>query len=135
MMEPNEEALQRAISTIAQSDPLIKLLQQVSLRKMEPTDTGLRAITVSWLATYQKVVEVGRLSKEDLRRIDPNPRLAVLIERGVLPGDHTAITSLRATFETAFQCAAQGWGVHQDPDLRTSAESLNRCVRRLGSRG
>jgi len=107
MMEPNEEALQRAISTIAQSDPLIKLLQQVSLRKMEPTDAGLRAITVSWLATYQKVVEVGRLSKQDLRRLDPTPRLAVLIERGVLPGDHTAITSLRAAFETAFQRAAQ----------------------------
>jgi len=107
MMEPNEEALHRAISTIAQSDPLIKLLQQVSLGKIEPTDAGLRAITVSWLATYQKVIEVGGLSQQDLRRLDPNPRLAVLIERGVLPGDHGAITSLRASFESAFQRAAE----------------------------
>jgi hypothetical protein len=105
-MESSEQTLQRAISTIAQSDPLIKLLQQVRLGKMAPTDAGLHAITVSWLGTYQKVIEAGGLSPQDLRRLDPMPRLAVLIEQGVLPGDHQAVTSLRTSFETALQHAA-----------------------------
>lgn len=107
MTEPSEQALQRAISTIAQSDPLIKLLKEVKLGRMEPTDAGLRAITVSWLGTYQKVVEGGGLSRQDLLRLDPMPRLAVLIEQGILPGDHQAVTSLRASFETALQRVAQ----------------------------
>jgi len=49
MDEPAEQALQRAISAILQSDPLIKLLQQVRLGRMKPTDAGLRAVTESWM--------------------------------------------------------------------------------------
>lgn len=103
MMEPSEQALQRAITTVAQSDPLIKLLQQVTLGRMQPADAGLRAITVSWLATYQKVIEAGGLTRQGLRRIDPMPRLAVLIDAGVLSKDHQAIISLQASFKTALQ--------------------------------
>lgn len=106
-MESSEQTLQRVIVTIAQSDPLIKLLREVKLGKMEPTDAGLRAITLSWLGTYQKVIEAGGLSRQDLRRLDPMPRLAVLIEHGVLPGDHQAVTTLRASFEAALQRAAE----------------------------
>jgi hypothetical protein len=106
-MEPSEVALQRAISTVAQSDPLIKLLEQVRLGRMQPTDAGLRAITVSWLGTYQKVIETGGLSQHGLRRLDPMPRLAALVEAGVLPNDHQAVTSLRASFETAFKQTAE----------------------------
>lgn len=105
-MGSSEQAFQHAISTIAQSDPLIKLLREVKLGRMKPGDAGLRAITVSWLGTYQKVIESGGLSRQDLRRLDPMPRLAVLIEQGVLPGDHQAVTSLRASFEAALQRAA-----------------------------
>jgi hypothetical protein len=107
MTEPSEQALQRAITAVAQSDPLLKLLKEVKLGRMEPTDAGLRAITVSWLGTYQKVIEAGGLSRQHLLRLDPTPRLAVLIEQGVLPGDHQAVTSLRSSFETALQRAAE----------------------------
>ncbi len=107
MTEPREQDLQRAISTVAQSDPLLKLLKEVKLGRMQPTDAGLRAITVSWMGTYQKVIEAGGLSRQHLRRLDPTPRLAVLIEQGVLPGDHQAVTSLRSSFETALQRAVE----------------------------
>ena len=107
IMDSSEQALQHAITTIAQSDPLIKLLEQVKLGRMQPSDTGLRAITVSWLGTYQKVIESDGLSRQGLRRIDPAPRLTVLIDAGVLPNDHLAVTSLRASFDTAFKQAAE----------------------------
>jgi hypothetical protein len=107
IMYSSEQALQRAITTIAQSDPLIKLLEQVKLGRMQPSDAGLRAITVSWLGTYQKVIESDGLSRQGLRRIDPMPRLTVLIDAGVLPNDHQAVTSLRASFDTAFKQAAE----------------------------
>ncbi|HEY6973004.1 MAG TPA: hypothetical protein VI359_01745 [Nitrospiraceae bacterium] len=107
MMEPGEEALQRAISTVSQSDPLIKLLEQVKLGRMQPADAGLRAITVSWLDTYRKVVETSGLSRQALRRLDPIPRLAVLIDEGVLPHDHQAVTSLQASFKSALHRATE----------------------------
>jgi len=106
-MESGEEALQRAISTVSQSDPLIKLLEQVKLGRMQSADAGLRAITVSWLDTYRKVVEAGGLSREALRRLDPIPRLAVLIDEGVLPHDHQAVTSLQVSYESALQRATE----------------------------
>lgn len=94
-----EQALQQAIQTIGQSDPLIKLLQQVRLGRMKPTDAGLRVVTESWLGTYRQVLQSSSLTKAGLRRIDPQPRLAVLIDSGVLTHDHPAVTTLRATFE------------------------------------
>src|SRR5215813_4686673 len=48
----DEQAMARAIASISHSDPLIKLLQQVRLGRMKPTDAGLRAITESWLGSY-----------------------------------------------------------------------------------
>lgn len=101
MMDAAEEALERAIMTISQSDPLIKLLNQVTVGRMKPTDSSLRAIVESWLNTYQKVVETSGLSGQALRRIDPRPRIAVLVDRGVLPHDHPAVQSLTAKFAQA----------------------------------
>ncbi|MBU6431798.1 MAG: hypothetical protein KGS09_14925 [Nitrospirae bacterium] len=106
-MESGEQILQRAIATISQSDPLTKLLEQVKLGRMKPTDAGLRAITGSWLGTYQKVIESGGLTRQALRRIDPNPRLAVLIEYGVLTDEQQAVTGLRASFEQAIAAAME----------------------------
>lgn len=100
-MDVGEQNLQRAITTISQSDPLVKLLEQVRLGRMKPTDAGLRAVTESWLKTYQKVLESTGFSRQSLRRIDPLPRMAVLIEAGVLSKDHQAVESLQATFEKA----------------------------------
>ncbi len=101
IMDVGEQTLQRAIATISQSDPVVKLLGQVKLGRMKPTDPGLQAITESWLKTYQKVLESTGLSRQALRQIDPMPRVAVLIEAGVLTKDHRTAESLQATFEKA----------------------------------
>ncbi|MEX5215058.1 MAG: hypothetical protein NW703_12930 [Nitrospiraceae bacterium] len=99
MSESSDTLLQRAITTIGQSDPLIKLMQQIQLGRMKPTDPGLRVVTESWLSTYQKVLETSRLPQAAVRRLDPRPRLAVLIGAGVLTADHQAVTALTTTFD------------------------------------
>lgn len=101
MSESGDQALQRAIAVISQSDPIIKLLQQVHLGKMKSSDAGLRAITESWLDTYQKAITSPGLTRSSLRRIDPAPRMAVLIEASVLAKDHQAVTTLNAAFTQA----------------------------------
>jgi len=106
-MDSGEQVLQRAIATISQSDPLTKLLEEVKLGRMKPTDAGLRAITDSWLGTYQKVIESGGLTSQALRRIDPHPRLSVLIECGVLTDGQQAVTALRTSFEQAVAAAEE----------------------------
>jgi hypothetical protein len=106
-MESSDQTLQRAIATISQSDPLIKLLDQVKLGRMKPTDAGLRAVTDSWIGTYQKIIESGGFTRQALRRIDPHPRLAVLIECGVLTGEQQAVTTLRTSFERAVAAATE----------------------------
>lgn len=98
MATPDEQAVQRAILSIAQSDPLIKLLQQVRLGRMKPTDAGLRAVTESWLSTYEKALATDGLTHSDLRRLDPTPRMAVLIDAGVLTDDHQGVVSLKASY-------------------------------------
>lgn len=103
----DEQAIRQAISTISQSDPLIKLLQEVKLGRMRPTDAGLRAITESWIGTYKKVLETAGLDRAGLARLDPSPRLDVLIAAGVLPVDHAGAASLRSTFEKALSGTAQ----------------------------
>jgi hypothetical protein len=99
--DASEQAIRQAVHTLSQSDPLIKLLQEVKLGRMKPTDPGLRAITESWLGTYKKVLEASALDRPALLRLDPSPRLDVLIAAGVLPADHAAVASLRATFQQA----------------------------------
>ena len=106
-MEAGEQNLQRAIATISQSDPLTKLLEQVKLGRMKPTDAGLRAVIDSWLGTYQKVIESGGLSSQALRRIDPRPRVAILIECGVLASEQQAVAALRTSFERAAAAATE----------------------------
>lgn len=106
MSDAQEAALQRAIATISQSDPLIKLLQQVALGKMKPTDAGLRAITDSWLKTYQKVLDAAVLSRPGLARLDPTPRIEVLVQAGVLEASHETVQSLRRSFEQKWTQAA-----------------------------
>jgi len=105
--ESSEQVARQAISTILQSDPLIKLLQEVKLGRMKPTDAGLRAISEAWLGTYKKVLETSGLDRTALARLDPSPRLDVLIDAGILPADHAAVTSLRAVFEKALSGAAE----------------------------
>lgn len=106
-MESGDQALQRAIATISQSDPLTKLLEQVTRGRMKPSDAGLRAVTDSWLDTYRKIIESGGLSRQALRRIDPHPRLAVLIECGVLASEQQSVTALLTSFERAVVTATE----------------------------
>jgi hypothetical protein len=98
MTKPDEQAMQRAIVAISQSDPLIKLLHQVRLGRMKPTDAGLRAVTESWLGIYEKALATDGLSLSDLRRLNPTPRLAVLINAGVLTDDHQGVTALKTSY-------------------------------------
>lgn len=107
MNESSERYLRQAVATVAQSDPLIKLLREVQMGRMRPTDAGLRAITESWLGTYQQVIEKGdALDHEGLRRLDPNPRLDVLVQAGVVTPDHAAVAGLRAAYERALAARA-----------------------------
>ena len=106
-MESGDQALQRAIATISQSDPLTKLLNQVRLGRMKPTDAGLRAVTDSWMGIYQKVIESGGFTRQALRRIDPHPRVAILIEYGVLTGEQQTVTDLRTSFTRAAAAATE----------------------------
>lgn len=107
MNESSERALSQAIATVAQSDPLVKLLREVRMGRMQATDAGLRAITESWLGTYRQVIEKGDgLDREGLRRLDPNPRIDVLIEAGVLTPDHAAVAALRAAYDQALAARA-----------------------------
>jgi hypothetical protein len=99
MMEGGEQPLERTIATISQSDPIIKLLQQVTLGRMKPTDAGLRAVTESWIGTYRKVIETTPLNWSAMMRLDPRPRLDLLIDAGMLDPSNEAGRSLRASFE------------------------------------
>ncbi len=101
-MDSDEQSLQRVIAAISSSDPLVKLLQQVKVGRMKPTDPGLAAVTQSWLETYRKAVATEGLTKQALRRIDPEPRLAVLIEAGIVTAAHPSVTSLLADFNQSF---------------------------------
>lgn len=98
---PDGQALTRAISTISQSDPLIKLLQQVRMGRMQATDAGLRAVTESWLGIYEQALSMDGFTRFDLHRLNPTPRLAVLTQVGVLSDEHPGLISLKASYERA----------------------------------
>ena len=100
-MNDVEQLLYRTIAVISQSDPLIKLLEQVRLGRMTRSDPGLRVITDTWVATYRKAVATHGLTKQALRRIDPSPRLDLLAQEGLLPVDHAAARELLADFQQA----------------------------------
>src|SRR5688572_24719859 len=106
-MESGDQSLHHAIATISQSDPLIKLLEQVKRGRMTPTDAGLRAVTDSWLGTYRKIIESGGFSRPALRRLDPHPRLAVLVDCGLLTEAQQAVIDLRESFEKAVAAATE----------------------------
>ncbi|MGC3972788.1 MAG: hypothetical protein QM771_00180 [Nitrospira sp.] len=100
MMNDQEEQLRRAIGTLLQSDPLIKLLQEVRLGRINATDAGLRAVVESWIGTYAQVLKSQTLNAELLARLDPVPRLEVLVDAGVLSWAHSATCELRDLFRS-----------------------------------
>ncbi len=102
----DEQALARAIAAISHSDPLIKLLQQVRLGRMKPLDAGLRAVTESWLGAYEKALAREGLTRFALRRLDPTPRVAVLVDTGILTNEHPGVLSLMTAYDRAVALAA-----------------------------
>lgn len=104
----SEELLQRAMNTIAQSDPIIKLLQQVRMGKMKAGDAGLRVVIEAWFGTYEKVLSTEGLTQAALRRLDPSPRVAVLLDAGVLQADHPSVQGLERAFSQAISQAPVG---------------------------
>lgn len=98
-MDDHEEQMRRAIGTLLPSDPLIKLLQEVRLGRMKATDAGLRAVVESWIGVYAQVLKSQSLDAEILPRLDPAPRLQVLVDAGVLSWDHPATCDLRELFQ------------------------------------
>lgn len=100
MTDTSGRLLDDAISKISVSDPLVKLLHEVKLGRMKATDAGLRAITESWVDTYRQVLEgVPPIDPASMRRLDPSPRLDVLIAAGVLSRDHPAVLAIRGVFD------------------------------------
>jgi hypothetical protein len=96
----NQQLLDQAIGRLSESDPIIKLLHEVKLGRMKPTDPGLRAITESWIESYRQVLQsVKELDRSALPRLNPRPRLEVLITAGVLAADHPAVVALSTGFE------------------------------------
>ncbi|MBI4400026.1 MAG: hypothetical protein HY581_00155 [Nitrospirae bacterium] len=112
MSESSEQYLRRTIETLSQSDPIVKLLQEIKLGRMRPTDAGLRAITEAWLGTYRKVFENAPLLDQGvLMRLDPSPRLDVLIAAGVVSADNPVVMALHASFQKALTDARHRSGV------------------------
>src|SRR5262245_47251663 len=100
-MSDAELLLHRTIATISQSDPLIKLLEQVRLGRMTRSDPGLRVITDAWVTTYRKAVATPGLTKQALLRLDPSPRLDLLAQEGMLTADHAGARELLADYQQA----------------------------------
>ena len=98
MMEELEDQARRAIGTLMQSDPLIKLLQEVRIGRMKASDLGLRAVTESWIGVYTQVLKSQPFHPSVLARLNPVPRLEVLVETGVLSWDHAGTRDLRELF-------------------------------------
>jgi hypothetical protein len=103
-----DQDLQRAIAVLSQSDPLVRLLQEVRLGRMSPKAPGLLAVTEAWLAAYRRTIESAEtFDRGELLRLHPGPRLEVLVEAGILATDHPALKDLLATFERAVAEAQQ----------------------------
>lgn len=77
---------------------------------MKVADPGLRVITESWLGTYCQALEIPGLTRAALLRLDPAPRVDVLVAAGVLSADHAAIASLKATFQKVLLAAPSANG-------------------------
>jgi hypothetical protein len=106
-METSEQFLGRAMPMLQRSDPIPKLLPQVRLGRMPKDSPGLAAILESWLEAFAQVLKDGQavLDVEGVRRLDPQPRIAMLIEAGVLTDDHPQVQTLRDAWESALEAA------------------------------
>jgi hypothetical protein len=106
-VETSEQFLDRAMKLLQRSDPIPKLLPQVRLGRMAKDSPSLIAILESWLEAFMQVLKDGQavLNVEGALRLDPNPRIAVLIEAGVLTEDQPYVQTVRNAWSAALQAA------------------------------
>ena len=109
LMETPEQFLDRAMKLLQRSDPIPKLLPQVRLGRMSKDSPALAAILESWLEAFVQVLKDGQavLDVGGVLRLDPNPRIAVLLEAGVLADDHLQVKALREAWAAALHAARQ----------------------------
>src|SRR2546428_14173915 len=109
-METPEQFLDRAMKLLQRSDPIPKLLPQVRLGRMPKDSPALTAILDSWLEAFIQVLKDAQavLDIGAAKRLDPNPRLAVLVEWGVLAEDDLHGKTLRGTLAHAVRAAHHG---------------------------
>lgn len=90
---------------LQRSDPIPKLLPQVRIGRMPKDSPALTAILESWLEAFIQVLKDGQsvLDVEGVLRLDPNPRLAVLVEAGVLAEDQPQVKTLRDAWASALR--------------------------------
>ena len=112
-METSEQFLDRAMKLLQRSDPIPKLLPQVRLGRMPKDSPALTAILDSWLEAFVQVLKDAQavLDVGSVLRLDPNPRIAVLVEAGVLAEDHPHVKNLRDAWSDALREAQQRAGV------------------------
>jgi len=75
-----------------------------------PKDSpALTAILDSWLEAFIQVLKDAQavLDIGGVKRLDPDPRLAVLVEAGVLAEDHPHVKTLRDAWSEALRAAQQ----------------------------
>jgi len=108
-MESPEQFLARAMKLLQRSDPIPKLLPQIRLGRMPADSPALTAILDSWLEAFVQVLKDGQavLDVAGVLRLDPNPRIDVLVEAGVLAKDHPQIKTLREAWSEALRAAQQ----------------------------
>ncbi len=92
---------------LQRSDPLPKLLPQVRLGRMPKDSPALIAILEGWLEAFIQVLKDGQavLTVEGVKRLDPNPRIAVLVEAGVLTEQQAHVQTVRGVWSAALEAA------------------------------
>ena len=108
-MESPQDFLNRAFPLLQRSDPIPKLLPQVRLGRMPRDSPALQAIISSWLEAFVTVLKDGEtvLDVNGVLRLDPNPRLAVLLEAGVVADNDPHVQVARSAFTTVLQAVQQ----------------------------
>ena len=111
-METSGQFLDRAMQLLQRSDPIPKLLPQVRLGRMPRDSPALAAVLDAWMEAFVHVLWEGRavLDVEGVLRLDPNPRLAVLLEEGLLSEDRPHVQTVRDAWAAALQAARQKVG-------------------------
>ena len=108
-MESQQDFLNRVLPLLQRSDPIPKLLPQVRLGRMPKDSPALQAIISSWLEAFASVLKDAErvLDVNGVLRLDPNPRLAVLHEAGLVDENNPNALATRSAYLSALESATQ----------------------------